>query len=485
MKAPTILIADDDVSFRRVVEYQLKQAGYDVLTAEDGKKALEIFARNRCHAVLTDLDMPELSGNELLTEIKKQSPDMPVIIITAYGTIDSAVEAMKAGAFNYITKPVNRDALLHVLDQALKFSGLIAENRNLRQAISSTFKFEGIVGGSKAMRRVIEQATQLARVDTTVLLTGESGTGKEVLAKAIHYNSRRNGKPFVVINCGAIPDTLLESELFGYRKGAFTGATTNKIGKFEAADGGTVFLDEIGELHPQLQVKVLRVVQENEIDIIGENHALKVDVRILAATNRDLRQMAADGQFRQDLFYRLSVAPLQLPPLRERKEDISLLVQSFAERICKRFGRAQVTIGNPILRKLEMYPWPGNVRELENVVERLIVFAKDASADENDLPDEMLRSQMSVGKALLGIPPEGLSMAELEKELIITALERNQWNQTRAAAFLQISRNVLVYRMQKYRLGPYKNLPSEDSISLPEEENMAIGPISDQEVEGR
>ena len=231
MTAPTILIADDDSSFRRVLEYQLKQAGYDVLKAEDGKKALEIFSQNRCHAVLTDLDMPELSGNELLKAIKQQSPDTPVIVITAYGTIDSAVEAMKAGAFNYVTKPVNRDALLHTLDQALKFSGLITENRNLREAISATFKFEGIVGGSKAMQRVIDQATQLARVDTTVLITGESGTGKEILAKAIHYNSPRNGKPFVVINCGAIPDTLLESELFGYRKGAFTGATTQQDGQ--------------------------------------------------------------------------------------------------------------------------------------------------------------------------------------------------------------------------------------------------------------
>jgi len=469
MAVPTVLIVDDDSSFRRVLEYQLKQAGYDVLAAEDGKKALEAFSQKRCHAVLTDLDMPELSGNELLKAVKQQSPDTPVIVITAYGTIDSAVEAMRAGAFNYVTKPVNRDALLYILDQALKFSGLITENRNLRQAISATFKFEGIAGGSKAMQRVIEQATQLARVDTTVLITGESGTGKEILAKAIHYNSSRNGKPFIVINCGAIPDTLLESELFGYRKGSFTGATASKAGKFEAADGGTVFLDEIGDLPAQLQPKVLRVVQENEIDVIGENQPRRVDVRIIGATNRDLRQMAADGQFRQDLFYRLSVAPLRLPPLRERKEDIPLLVRSFTERICKRFGRPLVEIGNPILRKLEKHAWPGNVRELENAVERLIVFSRDNSADVNDLPDEILQPQFTVGKALLSIPPEGLSMAELEKELVMVALERNQWNQTRAAAFLRISRNVLVYRMQKYRLGPYKDLPSDASISLPEE----------------
>lgn len=468
MAAPTVLVVDDDSSFRRVVEYQLRQAGYDVLKAEDGKIALDIFSQSRCHAVLTDLDMPELSGNELLKAVKQQSPDTPVIVITAYGTIDSAVEAMRAGAFNYVTKPVNRDALLHTLEQALKFSGLITENRNLRQAVSATFKFEGIVGGSKGMQRVIEQATQLARVDTTVLISGESGTGKEILAKAIHYNSPRSGKPLVVINCGAIPDALLESELFGYRKGAFTGATTNKTGKFEAADGGTVFLDEIGELPAQLQVKVLRVVQENEIDVIGENNPRKVDVRIIVATNRDLRQMTADGQFRQDLFYRLSVAPLHLPPLRERKEDIPLLVRSFAERICQRFGKPLVSIGNPIFRKLQMYAWPGNVRELENAIERLIVFSRDNIATMEDLPDEVLQPQLTIGKTLLHIPPEGLSMAELEKELVIEALERNQWNQTRAASFLRISRNVLVYRMQKYRLGPYKELLSDSLISVPD-----------------
>ncbi len=475
MALPLVIIADDDASFRRVLEYQLKQAGYDVLKAADGAKALEIFSQNRCHAVLTDLDMPGLSGNELLKAIKQQSPDTPVIVITAYGTIDSAVEAMKAGAFHYLTKPLNQEAMLHTLDQALKFAGLVTENRNLREAVSAAFRFDGIVGNSKAMQHTIDQATQLARVDTTVLITGESGTGKEILSKAIHYNSARSGKPFVVINCGAIPDTLLESELFGYRKGAFTGATANKTGKFETADGGTVFLDEIGDLPLPLQAKVLRVVQENEIDIIGESKARKVDVRILAATNRDLKQMVADGQFRQDLYYRLNVAPLQLPPLRDRREDIPLLVRSFAERICKRYEKAPVNIGSGILHKLERYSWPGNVRELENVIERLIVFSQDGAANIGDLPEEIQQPQLTLGKVVLSIPPEGISMAELDKELIVTALERNQWNQTRAAEFLRITRNVLVYRMQKYRLGPYKDLPSDASIPIPEED----GPIAE------
>jgi len=465
MIAPKILVVDDDASFRRVLEYQLKEAGYSVACAADGKKALELYAEDPFHAVLTDLDMPELSGHELLRQIKRQSPDTPVIVITGFGTIDSAVDAMKAGAFHYLTKPLNHDALLHTLKNALEFAGLVSENRNLREAVSAAFKFEGILGTAQAMRRLIAQATQLARVDTTVLISGESGTGKEVLAKAIHFNSARNGRPFVVINCGAIPESLLESELFGYRKGAFTGAVGSRTGKFEAADGGSVFLDEIGELPLSLQVKVLRVVQENEIDVLGESTPRKVDVRILAASNRDLKKMAGEGQFRQDLYYRLNVAPLHVPALRDRKEDIPLLVRFFMERICTRYGRSQPAIGKGVLEKLSWYSWPGNVRELENTIERLVVFSQGDLIDVKDLPEEILNPQLTVGNAVLHIPPEGVSMAQVEKELVLTALERNQWNQTRAASFLQISRNVLVYRMQRYRLGPYKDLPADAAVT--------------------
>ncbi|HYK91336.1 MAG TPA: sigma-54 dependent transcriptional regulator [Acidobacteriota bacterium] len=481
MLQPTILIVDDDQNFRRVLEYHLKEAGYRVVAAENGGKALELFAGRPCHAVLTDLDMPGLSGSELLEQIKQRSPDTPVIVITAYGTIESAVEAMKLGAFHYLTKPVNRDELLHTVGNALKLAGLVTENRSLREAVSATFKFEGIVGTSEPMRRLIEQATQLARVETTVLITGESGTGKEILAKAIHFNSPRYSKPFLLINCGAIPETLLESELFGYRKGAFTGATSNKAGKFEAADTGTVFLDEIGELPPSLQAKVLRVVQENEIDVVGESRSRKVDVRIIAATNRDLRQMATDGQFRQDLYYRLNVAPLHLPPLRDRRGDIPLLVRLFAERICNRQGRPPITLSKEILRKLEAYSWPGNVRELENTIERLVVFSQHDVADIRDLPQEIQHPHLIIGNAVLRIPPEGISLAQLEKELILTALERNQWNQTHAANFLRISRNVLIYRMQKYRLGPYKDLPVDASSGEGEEEDSSF-PTSGSDV---
>jgi DNA-binding NtrC family response regulator len=472
--APAILIADDDASFRRVLEYQLKEAGFSVTSVEDGEKALDAFSQNAIHAVLTDLDMPEISGLDLLQAIKKQSPDTPVIVITAYGTIDSAVDAMKAGAFHYLTKPINREVLLHTLDQALKFAGLVTENRNLREVIAARFRFEGIVGVSKSMRKVLEQAAYLSRVDTTTLITGESGSGKEVLAKAIHYNSPRKDKPFIVINCGAIPDALLESELFGYRKGAFTGATSNKEGKFEAADGGSVFLDEIGDLPAHLQGKVLRVLQENEIDVIGSSKPHKIDARILAATNRDLRQMMGSGEFRQDLYYRLHVAPLHVPPLRDRKEDIPRLVHSFVERICKHFGRQPINIGTDILRKLEQYSWPGNVRELENTVERLIVFAQQGAARIDDLPEEIMQPHLKISKAVIHLPPEGISLVEIDKELVLMALEQNQWNQTRAAEFLHISRNVLVYRMQKYRLGPYKDLPDNPALETEGDDSTAI-----------
>ncbi len=481
MAMPTVLIADDDASFRRVIEYQLREAGYTVSSAEDGKKALARFSEEPFDAVITDLDMPELSGLDLLREIKRISPDTPVIMVTAYGTVDSAVEAMRLGAFHYVTKPVNRDALRHTLENALKFAGLVNENRNLREAVGTAFKFEGIVGSSRAMRRLIDQATQLSRVDTTVLIAGESGTGKEILAKAIHFNSPRSGKPFIVINCGAIPENLLESELFGYRKGAFTGAISNKEGKFEAAEGGTVFLDEIGELPLALQVKVLRVVQENEIDVVGGKQPRKVDVRIIAASNRDLKQMVADGQFRQDLYYRLNVAPLRLPALRDRKEDIPLLVRFFAERICRRYGKPLINIVSAVLQKLEWYSWPGNVRELENAIERLVVFARDNVADVADLPDEILEPQLTVGRAVLRIPPEGISMADVERELVVTALERNQWNQTRAANFLHISRNVLIYRMQRYRLGPYQDMPPDAPV--PEREENGIPEALDETKE--
>jgi DNA-binding NtrC family response regulator len=476
----TILVIDDDPSFRRIIEFRLKEAGHRVTVASHGQEGLQLFSELACDLVLTDLEMKEVSGLDVLRRVKQQSSDTPVIVITGFGSIDSAVEAMKAGAFHYLTKPLNGDELLHTVGNALKLAGLVTENRYLREAVSEAFKFEGIIGTSNSMRRLIEQATQLSRVDTTVLISGESGTGKEILAKAIHFNSARKGKPFIVINCGAIPDTLLESELFGYRKGAFTGATNSKIGKFEAADGGTIFLDEIGDLPLVLQVKVLRVVQENEIDVVGENRPRKVDVRIIAASHKDLKQLAVDGQFRQDLFYRLNVAPLHLPALRDRSEDIPLLARFFLDKLAKRYGKEPLALSRDVLKKLESYSWPGNIRELENAMERMLVFSQSQTADVKDLPEEIAHPEMLVGKAVLRLPPEGISMADLERELVQTALERNQGNQTRAANFLRISRNVLIYRMQKYRLGPYKDLKIEPAE--PDGEEVG-GPVADNNPE--
>jgi len=470
----TILIVEDDASFRRVLEYQLTEAGYKTTVVENGEKALELFSEHRYQVVLTDLNLPGLSGEEVLQRIKKQSPDTPVIILTAFASIESAVEAMKLGAFHYLTKPVNGDDLLLTISNANKLSQLATENRNLREAVSSAFRFDGIIGSSEAMRKVLDQAALLAGVDTTVLITGESGTGKEILAKSIHFNSPRNGKPFIVINCGAIPDTLLESELFGYQKGSFTGARSNKIGKFEAANGGTVFLDEIGELPLPLQVKVLRVVQEGEIDVIGESNSRKVDVRIIAASNRDLKKMSEDGEFRQDLYYRLNVAPLNLPPLRGRKDDIPLLARYFIERICKKHSKPSITLSGEVLHKLEKYHWPGNVRELENCIERLVIFSKEGTIEVKDLSEEIQSPQVILGKAIFRIPSTGISMPQLEKQLVVTALEHSKWNQTHAANFLGISRNILIYRMQKYRLGPYKDLPADSQTETAEEDAIAI-----------
>jgi two-component system response regulator AtoC len=325
------------------------------------------------------------------------------------------------------------------------------------------------------MRTVLDRAERLAGVDSTVMITGESGTGKEIVAKAIHFNSHRSSKPFVIINCGAIPDTLLESELFGYRKGAFSGADRNKIGKFEAADGGTIFLDEISELPLPLQVKVLRVVQENEINMIGENTSRKVDVRIIAASNRDLKKMVDNDSFRQDLYYRLNVAPVHVPPLRERREDIPLLARFFMEQICKKQDRSPIVLGGDVLRKLENYNWPGNVRELKNCMERLAIFSQTGSAEVKDLPEEIRSKPIVTGDAVFQVPPDGVSLPELDKQLVIAALEHHRWNQTHAAKFLGISRNALIYRMQKYDLDAKADLSQdEDQQSIADDNRISI-----------
>ncbi len=448
----TVLVVDDDESLRRVVEYNLQEEGHRVLTAVDGPEGWRQFQAEAVDLVLTDVRMPEMDGIELLTRLKAMQPDLPVIMLTAHGTIDSAVDAMKLGAFDYLTKPFNRDQLKTAVWKALEVAELTSENRYLREVIADRLSFANMIAGSRAMRAVTDTAGRVAQSDTTVLLEGESGTGKELLAKAIHFHSPRARAPFVTINCGAIPEQLLESELFGHRRGSFTGAVGDKRGKFEAADGGTIFLDELGELPVQLQVKILRVLQEREIDKVGETRPVKVNVRVIAATNRDLEKMVADGTFRDDLYYRLAVVSIRVPPLRERADDIPLLVDHLLDKHTRRLGRERPLVEKDVYSALNLYGWPGNIRELENVIERALVLDRDGVLGLDDLPERLRTREHRVANLRMELPDEGVSLEDVERELLLAALEKHNWNQTRAAAFLNITRSTLLYRMQKFHL---------------------------------
>ena len=455
----SVLVIDDDDSLRRVVEYNLHEEGYRVITAADGTSGLQAFQSQPIDLVLSDIRMPEMDGRELLTRLKTMQPDLPVIILTAHGTIDSAVDAMKLGAADYLTKPFNREQLKAAVRKALEMAALTTENRYLRQVVAERFSFVSMIAASRAMRAVTETAARVAQGDTTVLLEGESGTGKELLAKAIHFHSARAKGPFVTINCGAIPEQLLESELFGHRRGSFTGAVTDKQGKFEAAHRGTIFLDEIGELPVLLQVKILRVLQEREIDKVGETRSMKVDVRVIAATNRDLEKMIADGTFRDDLYYRLAVVSIRVPPLRERSDDIPLLVDHFLGKHAEKLGRPRPVVEKAVYSAFNLYSWPGNIRELENVIERALVLDKDGTIALDDLPDRLRTREHRVANLRMELPDEGISLEDVERELLLAALEKHNWNQTRAAAFLNITRSTLVYRMEKFGLQREKQAP--------------------------
>lgn len=446
-----ILIVDDDPSFRRVVDYTLKEAGYETTLAVNGKQAREKFDEEDCAAVITDVLMPEIGGLELLRQLGAIAPEVPVIVVTAHAAVDDAVDAMREGAFDYIAKPVNREELKLVLARALEVKALVRENRRLRQVVSDRLDFGKMVGSSPKMQSVLDLAAQAAQVDSTILLLGESGTGKELLAKAIHVNGPRKKGPFIAVNCGAIPATLLESELFGHRRGAFTGAVSDQRGKVEAAGGGTLFLDEVGDLEPAIQVKLLRLLQEKEIEKLGDGKPTKVDARILAATNRDLGALVRSGDFREDLYYRLAVIPIELPPLRERATDVPLLADHFLDKYARKFGK-KLELDRSVFRILERYPWPGNIRELENLMERLAALHPAGTVSPEDLPESFRSGASTVGEVLLQIPAEGLDLQKLEEGLIKEALERNEWNQTRAAKFLGLTRNTLIYRMQKFGL---------------------------------
>lgn len=454
MRKTSILIVDDDASQRRLIEFWLQEEGYATSSASDGAAGWKAFEQLDPALVITDIRMPGLSGLDLLSRVKGANPDTAVILVTAFGTVNDAVDAMKLGAADYVLKPLNADELKVTVHRALERQQLVDENRQLREFAGSTFQFENIITQSRKMRSVIEMAAQVARRDSTVLLTGESGTGKELFAKAIHQNSLRASKPFVTVNCGALPETLAESELFGHRKGSFTGATGDRAGKFETANEGTVFLDEVGELTPPLQVKLLRVIQEREVDKIGNPHPVKVNVRIIAASNRNLKNLVEDGNFRDDLYYRLSVVAIELPPLRERRDDILLLSRHFLKVYADRYRIPGLSLSDDAMEKLVQYNWPGNVRELQNVIERLAVLAKDNVLQVAQLPEEIRHAESRIAGIGLKLPEEGIDLEEIEKEILIQSLEKHGWNQTHAAKYLNISRKTLIYRMEKFDLLP-------------------------------
>jgi two-component system NtrC family response regulator len=452
MNRKRILVVDDDESLRRVTEMQLEEIGYEVKAAAGGEQALALVEDWNPALVLTDLKMPGLSGMDLLNRIRGEHPETTVILMTAFGTISSAVEAMKAGAYDYITKPVDFDELALLVGRALERQALLDQVRTLRSALDEKYGFEGIIGHSPPLLRVLNLASRAAQTDSTVLIRGETGTGKELLARAIHRNGRRRDRPFITVNCGAIPRELIESELFGHVKGSFTGALAHKQGKAEAADGGTLFLDEIGDLPPEMQVKILRLIQHGAIEKVGSVASGEVDVRIIAATNRDLLAMIEDGAFREDLYYRLAVIPLELPALRERPADIPELVQHLFAAAREKHGRPNLRLPPALIPHFMAHRWPGNIRELSNVIERLVVLSGGGEITLHDLPDELRRERPPSEMLQLALPPDGISLESVEKELIERALKMFDWNQTRAARYLDISRRTLIYRMEKFGL---------------------------------
>ena len=456
MKRSQILVVDDDSSLRRVMKMQLEEAGYEVSLANDGDQAWKMLREVEPQLIITDLQMPT-TGLELLRRIANQGMQTTVIVVTAFGTIETAVEAMKMGAYDYVTKPIDFEALKLIAHRAMERQNLIEEVRTLRSALDQRYGFDGIVGHSKGFLRVLDQAARVSQRTTSVLIQGETGTGKELVARAIHHNSPRSSRPFIAINCGAIPRDLVESELFGYVRGAFTGALANKVGRFEAADGGTIFLDEVGELPLEAQVKLLRVLQEGEVHPLGANHAVKVDVRVIAATHRDLSAMVEDETFRQDLYYRLAVVPLRIPPLRERREDIPEMIDTLFQRAKERHGLLDVRMAAAVHQRLIAYAWPGNVRQLENVLERLLVLSSGDLITAEDLPEDFIASSAGAPTLWPDLPEEGLSLEAIERDLISRSLEKFNGNQTQAARYLDISRRTLIYRMEKHGLAITEN----------------------------
>lgn len=442
-----ILIVDDDASIRKVLGFILEEAGYAVRAASSGAEAIAAIEGDVPDLVLADIKMPGMDGIALLKEIRKRDDSVPVVMLTAHGTVETAVEAMKLGATDYLSKPISRDELTLVVGKTLRMRDLEEENARLRESIGETYQFENIIGLSPAMRAVFDVVSKVAGTDASVLITGESGTGKELVARAIHFASPRRSARLVTVNCAAIPGDLLESELFGHVKGAFTGAIRTKDGKFHLAHRGTMFLDEIGSLPRPLQAKLLRALQEKEIQRVGEDEPTTVDVRVIAATNRPLPDLIRKGEFREDLFYRLNVVPVSIPPLRERMSDVPLLVSHFS---AKHGGGRKIVFPDEAMRLLQTYDWPGNVRELENFCERIILMSPGDTIDERAARiqiDLLSKEQREIGA------PAKMTLPEMERHAVLDALVASGWNQSMAARRLGIERHVLLYRMKKYGIG--------------------------------
>ncbi len=459
----SILVVDDAPDIRAGMAEILKNAGYHVDTASDGQEAIEKLDDRFFDVVLTDLAMPRKNGMDVLNFLKKHSPESVCIIITGYGTIKGAVDAMKKGAFDYLTKPVKAEEVLIVIQKALDVRQLKRENLSLKQELIHIYGFDRIVGKSKAMQKVFQLIEKVASTDSTVLITGESGTGKELIAHAIHFASNRKDRPFVPVNCAAIPEELLESEIFGHEKGAFTHAIKTRIGRFELADKGTIFLDEIGEMSPALQVKLLRVLQERKFERVGGVKTIRVDIRVIAATNVDLEKAVRENRFREDLYYRLNVIPIHIPPLRERRSDIPLLIKHFMKKFCADKRTLVQDIDQEAMECMTSYAWPGNVRELENIIERMAILANGPTITIDDLPERIVGKRRGGGYALAGdiqnlamLAEEGFSLSsaveQFEKTLILQALDKTGWVKNRAAKLLKMNRTTLIEKMKKQKL---------------------------------
>jgi two-component system NtrC family response regulator len=450
----TILIVDDEKNYLVVLEALLGPEGYETITADNARDAIGFIGESDVDLVITDMKMPGMNGMELLEQSKKIKPELPVIMMTAYGTIEMAVEAMRKQAYDYITKPFQNEELKLTVKKALDNYRLVKENRMLSQALSDRFRYGSIIGKSKRMLEIYDMIDKISQSRVSVLITGPSGTGKELIAKAIHYNSPRQDRPFISINCGALTETLLESELFGHEKGAFTGAVSMKKGRFELADGGTLFLDEVGEMPPPLQVKLLRVLQEMEFERVGGTRTIRVDVRVLSASNRNIKEDVAEGLFREDLFYRLNVIHVEVPPLIERTEDIRLLVHHFIEKYRMDEGKERIELAPEAWKALYQYPWPGNIRELENVIERAVVLNSDGMISLEDLPAELSskEAELNVDQFIPSNAPLQKTLEQIEEKLVKRALSQCNFVQAHAAELLGITKSLIQHKIKKYNI---------------------------------